>query len=50
MAKDAREEGFAMTIGPASFHMFKQNQHDPQAKGKPGRKAIVGAVSLVILV
>ncbi|KAI0665794.1 hypothetical protein C8Q78DRAFT_1083646 [Trametes maxima] len=40
VAKDARHAGFQTTIGPASFHAFKQNQYDPEGKGKPGRISI----------
>ncbi|KAI0324990.1 hypothetical protein GY45DRAFT_1375105 [Cubamyces sp. BRFM 1775] len=48
---DVRDAGFATTIGPASFHAFKQNQYDWQSvatkggrkrmerTGKPGRPA-----------
>ncbi|KAJ2998088.1 hypothetical protein NUW54_g7064 [Trametes sanguinea] len=39
IAPDARNAGFATTIGPASFHMYKNNQHHWDAKAKPGRKA-----------
>ncbi|OSC97864.1 hypothetical protein PYCCODRAFT_1471507 [Trametes coccinea BRFM310] len=39
IAPDARNAGFATTIGPASFHMYKNNQHHWDVKAKPGRKA-----------
>ncbi|RDX40700.1 hypothetical protein OH76DRAFT_1412800 [Lentinus brumalis] len=36
-ADDVRLAGMATTIGPASFHMFKQNQHDRRLPGLPGK-------------
>ncbi|PIL36895.1 hypothetical protein GSI_00585 [Ganoderma sinense ZZ0214-1] len=30
--------GMKTTIGPASFYLFKLNQYDPEAHGKPGRR------------
>ncbi|KAL7278898.1 hypothetical protein ACG7TL_006729 [Trametes sanguinea] len=39
IAPDARSAGFSTTIGPASFHMYKNNQYRWDVKAKPGRKA-----------
>ncbi|OSC99552.1 hypothetical protein PYCCODRAFT_1446678 [Trametes coccinea BRFM310] len=41
IAPDARDAGFSTTLGPASFHMFKENQYGWEGKAKPGRKAVV---------
>ncbi|OJT03403.1 hypothetical protein TRAPUB_6001 [Trametes pubescens] len=41
IAPDARGAGFSTTLGPASFQVFKDNQHEFDTQGKPGRKAKV---------
>ncbi|CDO77527.1 hypothetical protein BN946_scf184912.g26 [Trametes cinnabarina] len=41
LARDARSAGFSTTLGPASFHMFKNNQYDWTTNNEPGRKAKV---------
>ncbi|OSC97968.1 hypothetical protein PYCCODRAFT_1376170 [Trametes coccinea BRFM310] len=41
IAPDARDAGFSTTLGPASFHMFKENQYGWEQKGKPGRKPLL---------
>ncbi|KAM5531772.1 hypothetical protein V8D89_014542 [Ganoderma adspersum] len=35
---NALHAGMKTTIGPASFYLYKLNQYDPKAFGKPGRK------------
>ncbi|OSD00095.1 hypothetical protein PYCCODRAFT_1394003 [Trametes coccinea BRFM310] len=38
IAPDARNAGFSTTIGPASFHLYKNNQYNWNLQGEPGRK------------
>ena len=35
---NALHAGMKTTIGPASFYLYKQNQYDPKAFAKAGRK------------
>ena len=41
----ARGAGFATVMGPASFHIYKNNQFDLRQKGKPGRIPVVSILS-----